>query len=86
MSTKTGKSTARLRTISPQFVVPDVVSAAQYCRDVLGCQIPGYFREPGVYSIFRREAIEIHLGKADAGRNGARHARIAKSHWKPTFG
>jgi len=46
--------------------VPDVVAAAEYYRDALGFQIQGYFREPPVYSIVRRDSVEIHLGKDDA--------------------
>ena len=71
MATKTEKSIARLRSIAPQFVVPDVVVAAEYYRDVYGFQILGYFCQPPVYSIVRRDAVEIHLGKADMSANAA---------------
>lgn len=64
MATKAEKSAARLKSISPQFVVPDVIAAAEYYRDVLGFQILGYFYEPPVYSIVRRDTVEIHLGKS----------------------
>ena len=66
MATQAEKPAARLQMISPQFVVPEVVPAAEYYRDVLGFQILGYFYEPPVYSIVRRDAVEIHFGKADA--------------------
>jgi catechol 2,3-dioxygenase-like lactoylglutathione lyase family enzyme len=75
MTTRAEKVTACLKTISPQFVVPDVVSAAEYYRNILGFQILGYFHEPPVYSIVRRDTVEIHLGKADAVSNAAPHAR-----------
>jgi uncharacterized glyoxalase superfamily protein PhnB len=71
MTTKAERPTAQLKTISPQFVVPDVIIAAEYYRDVLGFQILGYFYEPPVYSIVRRDAVEIHLGKADANADAA---------------
>jgi uncharacterized glyoxalase superfamily protein PhnB len=71
MATKAEKSAARLKSISPQFVVPDVIAAAEYYRDVLGFQILGYFCEPPVYSIVRRDAVEIHLGKADPHADAA---------------
>lgn len=61
------KASAALRMISPQFAVPDVVVAAEYYRDVLGFQILGYFWDPPVYSIVRRDAVEIHFGKLDSG-------------------
>ena len=71
MVTQAPKSAARLKAISPQFVVPDVITAAEHYRDVLGFQILGYFYEPPVYSIVRRDSVEIHLGKADANADAA---------------
>jgi uncharacterized glyoxalase superfamily protein PhnB len=53
--------------ISPQFVVPDVVTAAEYYRDVLGFRILGYFLDPPVYAIVARDSVEIHFGRADSG-------------------
>jgi catechol 2,3-dioxygenase-like lactoylglutathione lyase family enzyme len=55
------------RMISPQFVVPDVVAAAEYYRDVLGFRICGYFLDPPIYAIVARDSVEIHFGKADTG-------------------
>ena len=49
MGARLEKSKARLKMISPQLVVPDVVEAAEYYRDVLGFQILGYFYQPPVY-------------------------------------
>jgi len=53
--------------LAPQFVVPDVVKAAEYYRDRLGFEILGYFLDPPVFSIVRRDGAEIHLGKSDKG-------------------
>jgi catechol 2,3-dioxygenase-like lactoylglutathione lyase family enzyme len=36
--------------VSPQFIVPDVTSAAEYYRDVLGFRILGYFQDPPVFA------------------------------------
>ena len=71
MATQAGKSPARFQSISPQFVVPDVIVAAEYYRDVLGFQILGYFYEPPVYSIVRRDTVEIHLGRVDPNADAA---------------
>ena len=71
MASKSAKPAARLQTISPQFVVPDVIRAAEYYRDVFGFEILGYFYEPPVYSIVRRDSVEIHLGKADPNADAA---------------
>jgi catechol 2,3-dioxygenase-like lactoylglutathione lyase family enzyme len=57
----------RLKMISPQFTVPDVVASAEYYRDVLGFEILGYFLDPPVYSIVRRDSVEIHFGKTETG-------------------
>jgi catechol 2,3-dioxygenase-like lactoylglutathione lyase family enzyme len=65
---------ARLESISPQFVVPDVAAAAAYYRERLGFEILGFFREPPVYSIVRRDAIEIHLARGDTGLDAAARA------------
>ena len=51
--------------LAPQFVVPDVVKTAEYYRDKLGFEILGYFAEPPVYAMVRRDSAELHFGKAD---------------------
>lgn len=61
------KPAVRLTTISPQFVVPDVIAAAEYYRDVLGFRILGYFLDPPVFAMVARDTAEIHFGKADDG-------------------
>ena len=61
------KAAAKLTAICPTFVVPDVVEAAEYYRDVLGFKILGTFGEPPVFAIVARDAAEIHLGKIDEG-------------------
>lgn len=61
------KHAVRLKMINPQFVVPDVVAAAEYYRDVFGFKILGYFLDPPVYAIVARDDVEIHFGKLDEG-------------------
>lgn len=61
------KTVVECRRIAPQFVVPDVVAAAEYYRDVLGFGIRGCFLDPPIYAIVRRDSVEIHFGKADPG-------------------
>ena len=51
--------------IAPQFVVPDVISTAEYYRDKLGFEILGYFLEPPVFAMVRRALAELHFGKSD---------------------
>ena len=65
--TRVQKAAPKLTAICPQFVVPDVVKAAEYYRDVLGFKILGYFAEPPVFAMVARDRAEIHLGKIDEG-------------------
>lgn len=53
--------------LAPQFVVPNVKCSAEYYRDRFGFEIDGYFLDPPVYAIVRREGAEIHFGKSDNG-------------------
>ena len=69
------RSAVRLTNISPQFVVADVIAAAEYHRDVLGFKIRGYFLDPPVYAIVSRDFVEIHFGKIDAGVAAAPNIR-----------
>jgi len=55
----------KLKSIAPQFVVPDVVTTAEYYRDQLGFKILGYFADPPVFAMVGRDGVEIHFGKAD---------------------
>ncbi len=59
------KLRAEFTGLAPQFVVPDVVAAAEWYRDKLGFELLGTFLDPPVYSMVRRGNAEIHFGKAD---------------------
>jgi len=67
MSEAQTKPAAKLTAICPQFIVPDVVAAAEYYRDRLGFKILGYFLDPPVFAMVARDVAEIHFGKIDAG-------------------
>lgn len=58
---------AKLKAVSPQFIVPDVVAAAEYYRDALGFKILGYFLDPPVFAMVARDGVEIHFGKSENG-------------------
>jgi predicted enzyme related to lactoylglutathione lyase len=60
--------TVEFKKIATQFVVEDVVSTAEYYRDVLGFEILGYFADPPVYAMVARGGVEMHFGKADGRR------------------
>jgi catechol 2,3-dioxygenase-like lactoylglutathione lyase family enzyme len=56
------------KSVAPQFVVPDVVTTAEYYRDQLGFRILGYFADPPVFAMVARDGVELHFGKADGHR------------------
>jgi uncharacterized glyoxalase superfamily protein PhnB len=70
-STNTAKK-ARLQRTDPQFVVPDVVAAAEYYRDVFGFKILGYFfGEPPAFAMVGRDDVVIQFGRIDKGQTVA---------------
>ena len=67
-------ATIRFMAAVPQFTVPDVVSTAQYYRDVLGFQIAGYWDgehvslttdPPPVFAIVSRDDVQMFFSRAD---------------------
>ena len=55
----------QFKALVPQMVVPDVVKAAEFYCDKLGFELLGYFLDPPVYAMVRRNDVEIHFGKGD---------------------
>ncbi|MGH9827789.1 MAG: VOC family protein, partial [Blastocatellia bacterium] len=58
-------SAIQFESVAPQFVVADVVRAAEYYRDVFGFEITGYFLDPPVHAIVRRGSCEVFFAKAE---------------------
>ncbi len=58
---------ANLIGIAPLLVVNDVVKTAEYYRDVLGFEIIGYFPDPPLYAMVKRDNFQIHFAKSDGG-------------------
>lgn len=58
-------SEIKLQAINPQFAVTDLIKTAEYYRDFLGFEILGYWFDPPVYTIVKRDDVELHFGKAD---------------------
>jgi catechol 2,3-dioxygenase-like lactoylglutathione lyase family enzyme len=69
---------ARLTKAAPTFVVQDVVRTAEYYRDTLGFTILGYFPDPPVFAMVKRDGVEIHFGKADAGTSVQTNESVRK--------
>jgi uncharacterized glyoxalase superfamily protein PhnB len=63
----------RMTGIAPQFLVADVVKAAEHYRDRLGFRIIGYFFEdPPVFAMVGRDDKIIMLSLTTDGTTGAR--------------
>ena len=58
---------ASINAITPQFTVPDVVTTAEYYRDVWGFTISGYWMDPPVFAIIERDGFRIFFNKATPG-------------------
>src|SRR5712692_4951390 len=61
------KAKAKCKSISPHFVVPDVVASAEHYRDFLGFKILSYFLDPPVFAVVARDDVVIHFGKSENG-------------------
>lgn len=55
---------ASIRSVAPQFTVPDVVATAEYYRDVWGFNVSGYWMDPPVFAIVERDGVEFFFNKA----------------------
>ena len=65
---------ARVVRLVPHFRVPDVAKTAEYCRDILGFEIDGYWdgeavhhdrSRRAVFGIVRRDEVILHFNRAD---------------------
>ena len=62
---------AGLKAIAPQFLVADVRRAAEHYRDRLGFEIDGYFLDPPVFAMVKRDGLRIQLGRVDGAHGGS---------------
>jgi catechol 2,3-dioxygenase-like lactoylglutathione lyase family enzyme len=56
---------ARFYRADPHFVVPDVVAAAEYYRDVFGFRVMGVYFEPPTFAMVERDNVVIQFGRVD---------------------
>jgi uncharacterized glyoxalase superfamily protein PhnB len=65
----------KVKGIAPQFLVADVVKAAEHYRDRLGFAIRGYFFEdPPVFAMVGRDDQIVMLSLMEGGRGGSNRA------------
>jgi len=57
---------AKAQTITPLFLIPDVVGAAEHYRDYLGFRILDYYGDPPCFVFVRRDGVNIMLKRADS--------------------
>jgi hypothetical protein len=72
--------------ISPQFVVPDVVAAAEYYRDVLRFRTLGYFLDPPVRRSLREIPSKFILERRTPALLPRPTSGGARQAWTLTFG
>ncbi len=70
----------RFLSASPQFLVADVVAAAEYYRETLGFEIGPYATgsspdEPPFFVVVSRDAVQIQLSRSERG-----HSRTNREH------
>lgn len=58
---------ARIKHITPQFTVPDLIATCEYYRDVWGFTIEGYWADPPVFGIISRDGVRMFFNKAEPG-------------------
>lgn len=66
----TSRKAAQVRSVTPLFLVRDVILAAEFYRDRLGFQILEYFENPPDFVFVRRDKTDVILRKGTP-----RHAR-----------
>jgi catechol 2,3-dioxygenase-like lactoylglutathione lyase family enzyme len=76
---------AEVRGVAPVLLVNDVQKTAAYFRDALGFSVRGFWGDPPMFSIVRRDEIEVMLNqvaKGDAFKpNGAYDGRYDAYFW-----
>jgi hypothetical protein len=70
-------STVHFEAAVPQFTAPNLVSTAEYYRDVLGFQIAGYYGTPPAFAIVWRDDVQLFFNQADQSEVRTGRARGA---------
>src|SRR5262245_11649140 len=73
----TAAAPIRFNRAVPQFTVPDLRRTAEYYRDVLGFTIQGYWDNPPVFAIVRRDEVSVYFSRSDEGPRGTGRAEDA---------
>jgi predicted enzyme related to lactoylglutathione lyase len=55
----------KLTNLSAYFLVPDVVKAAEYYRDVLGFHFDRFWGDPPCFAMIRRDEVEFMLSQQE---------------------
>jgi uncharacterized glyoxalase superfamily protein PhnB len=76
---------ARLMRAAPVLLVRDVVAAAEYWRDRLGFELPGYFGDPPAFTVMRRDDVEVMLASAPVEHRPSPNRTVVDRLWNAYF-
>lgn len=77
---------ARLLRAAPVLIVRDLVAAAEYWRDAVGFDLPGYWGDPPEFAILSRDGCELMLSQGPAGFSPRPNWRVVENIWNVYFG
>ena len=77
MGKKPKSKSGRLIGISPQLIVDDVISTAEFYRDTFGFHFDNFFGNPPVFVIVRRDNVQINFRQTLADKPG----NSSNTHW-----
>ena len=70
----------RIKAIAPEFLVADVMKAAEHYRDKLGFRIVGtFFGDPPVFAMVGRDDRIVMLSLAEGGRGGSNRSHKSEA-------
>lgn len=76
---------ARIRRAAPVLVVRDIVASAEYWRDAVGFELPGYWGDPPGFAILRRDGCEVMLAQGPAGFQPRPNWTVVENIWNVYF-
>jgi catechol 2,3-dioxygenase-like lactoylglutathione lyase family enzyme len=69
----------QLQTITPVFVVSDIVRTAEYYRDVFGFSFDHFWGDPPSFVLLRRDAVDLFLSSTNRAAPERRNHQNTKS-------
>lgn len=76
---------ARLLSTNAYFVVREVVSSAEYYRDVLGFEFNEFWGDPPMFVMVRRDGLQIMLRQGNTGTTAMPNQRFSSAAFNAYF-